>query len=126
MPRYLPSWRLCRRIFAATALIALCLLGYRRGYHAEHDRFAGQTPVVVRHKVDDLMGPDYSAAGMTTTADSLIALVTTLRLDDPNRKITFATSRATASFTLLDVTTHPYLQKSVENLLNQIRKPPSS
>jgi hypothetical protein len=126
MPRLRPSWQFCRRGVAVLVVIALCVIGYRRGYNAQDDLYAGQTPVVVRHKVDDLMGPDFSASGMTNTADSLIALVNSLPLEDANRAVTFNASRASGNFSALEVTTFPYLHKAVEKLLNDIRKPTRS
>lgn len=126
MQRIRQLWPFIRPGAALLCFGALCVVGYRRGYNAQDDLYAGQTPVVVRHKVDDLMGPDYSASGMAATADSLIVLVQSLRLNDPNRTVTFNTSPATASFSNLEVATFPYLQKSVEKLLNEIRNPPSS
>jgi len=72
------------------------------------------------------MGPDFSASGMTATADSLINLVNSLPLEDANHAVTFNASRASGSFSALEVATYPYLHKAVENLLNEIRKPTRS
>jgi hypothetical protein len=113
------------RLAAALAIFAaLTAVGYDRGYNAEDER-AAQRAVLVAHKIDDLLGPDYSASGMLETTQSLIALVHSLHLEAARRVVAQNPVTANAGYSVLQVTTYPYLHKEIEGLFDQLRKPDS-
>jgi hypothetical protein len=125
MQRSAKIWKAFRLGAAFAVFAGLTAIGYLRGYDAEDRDRAKQTAVLVPHKMDDLLGPDFSAAGMQETTQSLIALVNSLHLEEVRRNVVLNPISATSGFTMLQVTTFPYKHKEIERLFNQLRKPPN-
>jgi hypothetical protein len=123
MPSSAKLWKALRLSAACAVFAALSTVGYIRGYNAEDER-ANQTAVPIPHKMDDLLGPDYSAAGMQETTQSLITLVHSLHLEEIRRNVVLNPVSAAPGFTNLQVTTFPYKHKEIERLFNQLRNPP--
>jgi hypothetical protein len=102
-------------------LALLCISGFRRGYNAVDDR-TRQAMTTVQHDIDNLLGPDFSAAGMMQTRRSLVDLVHSLHRGDAVRAVQMNPIQA-AGYSKLQVTTYPYLHGEIEKLLNTLRKP---
>lgn len=117
------NWRrLIRLCLAAALFTALCIHGYRRGYEADDHARLKQTMTAVQHDIDDLLGPDFSAAGMMQTRASLVDLIHSLHHGNESRAYQLNPIQS-SGYSKLQVTTYPYLHGDIKKLLNEIRNP---